>query len=130
MQSKVEKAVAAVKAAEEYSKFTEVNKTAPPSPVVFKFDETLLEGFESAQLSPSSVALDDLTIDSLKLRLQENDVKLQECRTKIKEKQTYIIQYDTELQTVKFKSDQTSVARMFAIKKKMDGLKKEVNELR
>ena len=49
-----------------------------------------------------------------------------ECRSKIKEKQTYIIQYETELQTVKFKSDSLSVNRMFSVKKKMDSLKKEV----
>jgi hypothetical protein len=34
------------------------------------------------------------------------------------------------LQTVKIKSDPTSVSKMFAVKKLMDGLKKEVNELR
>ena len=52
-----------------------------------------------------------------------------DCRSKIKEKQTYIIQYETELQTVKFKSDSLSVNRMFAVKKKMDSLKKEVRTL-
>ena len=49
-----------------------------------------------------------------------------DCRSKIKEKQTYIIQYETELQTVKFKHDSLSVNRMFTVKKKMDSLKKEV----
>ena len=50
-----------------------------------------------------------------------------DCRSKIKEKQTYIIQYETELQTVKFKHDSLSVNRMFTVKKKMDSLKKEVS---
>ena len=44
MQVRVEGSVSAVKAADEYTKFTEVNKTHPPAPVVFKFDETLLTG--------------------------------------------------------------------------------------
>ena len=44
MQVRVEESVSAVKAADEYRKFTEINKTNPPAPVVFKFDETLLAG--------------------------------------------------------------------------------------
>ena len=40
MQAKIESSVSAVKAAEEYVKFTEQNKTAPPSPVLFKFDQS------------------------------------------------------------------------------------------
>jgi hypothetical protein len=55
---------------------------------------------------------------------------LSECRNSIKDKQTSIIQYETELATVKIKSDPASVTKMFAVKKLMDGLKKEVNELR
>ena len=55
-------------------------------------------------------------------------IMILECRSKIKEKQTYIIQYETELQTVKFKSDSLSVNRMFSVKKKMDSLKKEVRK--
>jgi hypothetical protein len=40
--------------------------------VVFKFDESLLEGFHGGQiaLNPSGVTLDDLTIDTLKQKLQ------------------------------------------------------------
>jgi len=129
MQAKIESSVGAVKAAEEYTKFTEQNKTAPPSPVLFKFDQSLLTGFESLQLNPNAVTLDDLTIDSLKAKMAENDGKLAETKSKIKEKQTLIIQYETELQTVKFKSDPTSVSRMFTVKKTMDFLKKEANEL-
>ena len=44
MQVRVEESVNIVKAADEYKKFTDINKTAPPAPVVFKFDETLLSG--------------------------------------------------------------------------------------
>ena len=66
----------------------------------------------------------------MKLKLSDNESKLSECKSQIKDKQTLIIQYETELATVKFKSDPTSVARMFAVKKVADVLKKEVNELR
>jgi len=47
--------------------------------VIFKFDEALLDGINgnvsSVTLSPSAVVLDDLTIDSLKLKQQENQTK-------------------------------------------------------
>ena len=62
--------------------------------------------------------------------MQENESRLSECRNSIKEKQTSIIQFETELATVKIKSDPASVTKMFNVKKLMDGLKKEVNELR
>ena len=57
-------------------------------------------------------------------------INLGDCRAKISEKQTSIIQQETELQTVKFKTDPNSINRMFSVKKVMDGLKKDVNELR
>ena len=66
---------------------------------------------------------------SLKSDQPKQFIYYSDCRSKIKEKQTYIIQYETELQTVKFKSDSLSVNRMFAVKKKMDALKKEVRHL-
>ena len=50
MQVRVEESVSAVKAADEYKKFTEINKTTPPAPVVFKFDETLLAGNHNDKL--------------------------------------------------------------------------------
>lgn len=69
--NRFDSSVSAVKAADEYTKFIEQNRTSPPSPVVFKFDDTLLEAGKIG-LSPSSVVLDDLTIDTLKLKLQVN----------------------------------------------------------
>ena len=59
MQLKVEESVSAVKAADEYKKFTEINKTTPPAPVNFKFDETLLAG-EKAIKNVSDVKLQTL----------------------------------------------------------------------
>ena len=41
-----------------------------------------------------------------------------------------VIQADTEFQTVQFKSDPASISRKYALKKSMDILKKEINELR
>ena len=43
MQNKIDEAVNAIRAADEYSLFTEKYKTNPPEPMVFKFDESLYE---------------------------------------------------------------------------------------
>merc|ERR1719367_870748 len=64
------------------------------------------------------------------MKLKENESLLKETKTQIKEKQTLVIQHDTEFQTVQFKSDTTSVTRKYSLKKAMDLLKKEINELR
>ena len=55
MQVRVEESVSAVKAADEYRKFTEINKTTPPAPVVFKFDETLLAGNLDDKINPKTI---------------------------------------------------------------------------
>ena len=60
MQVRVEESVSAVKAADEYRKFTEINKTTPPAPVVFKFDETLLAGNHDDKIEPKVTTLRQL----------------------------------------------------------------------
>ena len=62
--------------------------------------------------------------------MKENEAVLKETKNQIKEKQTQVIQLDTEFQTVQFKSDQASTTKKYSLKKTMDLLKKEVNELR
>ena len=44
MQNKIDEAVNAIRAADEYSLFTEKYKTNPPEPMVFKFDDSLYDG--------------------------------------------------------------------------------------
>lgn len=129
LYNRIESNIISVKSSEEYTKFIENHKTAPPKPLYFKFDTSLLDNHK-LNLSPNAIVLNDLTMDSLKHKLAENESKLAECRCQIKDKQTLIIQYETELATVKIKSDSASVNRMFAVKKICDDLKKEVNELR
>ena len=156
MQNKIDEAVNAIRAADEYSLFTEKYKTNPPEPMVFKFDESLYESKLTLKLlvlplniflihfyllgcvpealpeslKKTSVIINDLTLDNLKNKAKELESQLAECKSKIQEKQTAIIQQETEIATVKFKSDTLSIQRMFAVKKTMDGLKKDVNELR
>lgn len=129
LQSRIEKSVNSIKSSEEYSEFIERNKTSPPKPISFKFDQNLIDNSQT-KLKPSEILVDDLTVDSLRLKLKENEGILKETKNQIKDKQTQVIQLDTEFQTVQFKSDQASVAKKYSLKKTMDLLKKEVNELR
>merc|ERR1719309_1147537 len=129
VQGKIEKSVNCIKSQEEYSEFIERNKTSPPKPISFKFDQSLLENSQT-KLKSNEITVDDLTVDTLRVKLKENEAALKETKNQIKDKQTAVIQYDTEFQTVQFKSDPSSVAKKYSLKKTMDLLKKEVNELR
>lgn len=129
-QFKVEKSVNSIKSSEEYTEFVERNKTSPPKPVIFKFETSLLEGATLCKLKPNEIAVDEFTIEILRQKLKENELELKETKNRIKEKQTLVIQHDTEFQTVQFKSDPLSINRKYALKKAMDILKKEINELR
>ena len=129
IQSKIEKSVNSIKSSEEYTEFIEKNKTSPPKPISFKFDQNLVDN-QQTKLKSNEITVDDLTVDSLRMKLKENESQLKETKTQIKEKQTLVIQHDTEFQTVQFKSDATSVTRKYSLKKAMDLLKKEINELR
>ena len=129
LHAKIEKSINCIKSSEEYSEFIERNKTSPPKPISFKFDQNLLDDGQ-IKLKPNEIIVDDLTVDSLRLKLKENEAVLKETKNQIKEKQTQVIQLDTEFQTVQFKSDQASTTKKYSLKKTMDLLKKEVNELR
>jgi len=129
VQAKIEKSVNCIKSSEEYSEFIERNKTSPPKPISFKFDQSLLENLQT-KLKSNEITVDDLTVDSLRIKLKENESVLKETKNQIKDKQTSVIQFDTEFQTVQFKSDPASVSKKYSLKKSMDLLKKEVNELR
>merc|ERR1719495_1383736 len=129
VQAKIEKSVNSIKSQEEYSEFIERNKTSPPKPISFKFDTTLLDNIQT-KLKSNEITVDDLTVDTLRAKLKENEAALKETKNQIKDKQTAVIQYDTEFQTVQFKSDPSSVAKKYSLKRSMDLFKKEINELR
>ena len=130
LHAKIEKSINCIKSSEEYSEFIERNKTSPPKPICFKFDQNLINDNSQNKLKHNEIIVDDLTVDSLRLKLKENEATLKETKNQIKDKQTQVIQLDTEFQTVQFKSDQSSTTKKYTLKKKMDLLKKEVNELR
>ena len=72
LQSRIEKSVNSIKSSEEYSEFIDRNKTSPPKPISFKFDQNLIDNSQT-KLKPSEILVDDLTVDSLRLKLKENE---------------------------------------------------------
>ena len=78
VQAKIDQGVSAIRSSSEYQAFIEQNKTAPPPPVHFKFEPHLVG---QTQLATDAVVLDDLTVDTLRQRQQENAARLSECRS-------------------------------------------------
>ena len=80
MQGKIDDAVAAIRAADEYTIFAEKYKTNPPEPVIFKFDDSLFEGYPSENLPESlstrALSLNDQTVDHMKHRGKELESQL------------------------------------------------------
>ncbi len=57
-----------------------------------------------SSLKPNEIVVDECTVDILKSKSREHEAELKETKNKIKDKQTLLIQLDTEYQTVQFKS--------------------------
>ena len=72
---------------------------------MFKFDKSLVEqGGAPPAFKVNEIIVDECTVDILRSTLRDHESDLKETKTKIKEKQTLLIQLDTEYQTVQFKS--------------------------
>lgn len=59
------------------------NRTSPPTPVIFQFDQSLLEDKDTlGKLQPNSLAVDNLTVQWLRNRLVELEISVKECQEK------------------------------------------------
>lgn len=81
IQKRIESCVQHVNPAEEYREFTEKHKTSPTAPIVFKFDETLIED-SLRKLQANTLTVDNLTVDWLRSRLNELETSVRECQEK------------------------------------------------
>ncbi len=96
-RGRVDTAIAAVRSSDEYTRFVEMHKTPPPPAVQFGFEVSTtataaatvagagssasgLPGGSIQELDPNGIVLNESTADNLRARLQENEVKLAECR--------------------------------------------------
>lgn len=58
-------------------------RTSPAVPVVFQFDQTLIEDKDTlGKLQPNTLTVDNLTVDWLRNRLTELETSVKECQEK------------------------------------------------
>ncbi|XP_058455999.1 tyrosine-protein kinase Fer isoform X2 [Malaya genurostris] len=70
IQKRIESNISGITPAEEYREFTEKHKTTPTAPVLFHFDESLVED-SLGKLQANTLTVDNLTVDWLKARQTE-----------------------------------------------------------
>lgn len=59
------------------------HRTSPPAPIVFQFDQTLIEDKDTlGKLQPNTLTVDNLTVDWLRNRLGELETSVKECQEK------------------------------------------------
>lgn len=70
-------------------------RTSPAAPVIFQFDQSLIEDKDSLgnKLQPNSLTVDNLTVDWLRLKLTEFESSIKECQ----EKQTKLMENGTTI---------------------------------
>ncbi|XP_063846963.1 LOW QUALITY PROTEIN: tyrosine-protein kinase Fer-like [Scylla paramamosain] len=140
IQAEVGSAVNAISSRTEYSAFSEENKSSPPEPVTFEFCSDLL-GDGVGSLQPGRLAVDSLTVDSLRLRLTDIEHRLKEVMAELREKQNLLNQHETEVATIRkgmgaggvggmFQESPHLASRLPVLKRASDVLHRELNELR
>uniref|UniRef100_A0A182MRX8 non-specific protein-tyrosine kinase n=1 Tax=Anopheles culicifacies TaxID=139723 RepID=A0A182MRX8_9DIPT len=70
IQQRIESSIAGINSTEEYREFTEKHKTSPTAPVIFQFDESLVED-SLGKLQANTLTVDNLTVDWLRGRQTE-----------------------------------------------------------
>uniref|UniRef100_A0A182T770 F-BAR domain-containing protein n=1 Tax=Anopheles maculatus TaxID=74869 RepID=A0A182T770_9DIPT len=70
IQQRIETSIAGINSTEEYREFTEKHKTSPTAPVIFQFDESLVED-SLGKLQANTLTVDNLTVDWLRGRQTE-----------------------------------------------------------
>ncbi|XP_050745380.1 tyrosine-protein kinase Fer isoform X3 [Drosophila biarmipes] len=81
IQKRIDTVIGAINPTEEYGEFTEKHKTSPTTPLLFQFDETLIEDIPG-KLQSSTLTVDNLTVDWLRNRLQELEGAVKDCQEK------------------------------------------------
>ncbi|XP_043221676.1 tyrosine-protein kinase Fer-like isoform X2 [Amphibalanus amphitrite] len=125
IQSRVNGSISAITTDGEYREFTDRHKSQPPPPVSFLFDYQMVEEY-SGRLKPEALAVDDLTIGNLRMRLADLETRLADVRTVLAEKRKQLSQHDAEVECLKKQQD--SVNRLFVIRRASEILRKDIRE--
>ncbi|XP_034484616.1 tyrosine-protein kinase Fer isoform X2 [Drosophila innubila] len=79
IQKRIDTVIGGINPTEEYAEFTEKHKTSPTTPLLFQFDDTLIEDIPG-KLTASTLTVDNLTVDWLRTRLLELESAVKECQ--------------------------------------------------
>ncbi|XP_058117734.1 tyrosine-protein kinase Fer-like isoform X2 [Anopheles ziemanni] len=79
IQRRIESSIAGINSTEEYRDFMEKHKTTPTAPVVFQFDEALVED-SLGKLQANTLTVDNLTVDWLRGRQTELEGTIKELQ--------------------------------------------------
>ncbi|XP_035776417.1 tyrosine-protein kinase Fer-like isoform X4 [Anopheles albimanus] len=85
IQRRIDASISSINSTEEYREFTDKHKTSPTTPVVFQFDESLVED-SLGKLQANTLTVDNLTVDWLRSRqveLESTIKDLQERQAKL-----------------------------------------------
>lgn len=66
---------------EEYWEFTEKHRSSSALPVLFRFDDQLIED-AVGKLQPNQLTVDNLTVDWLRQRMMDLETSVKECQEK------------------------------------------------
>ncbi|XP_067617597.1 tyrosine-protein kinase Fer isoform X2 [Eurosta solidaginis] len=81
IQKRIDNVINSINPSEEYREFTEKHKTSPTTPLVFQFDDSLIEDIPG-KLQSNTLTVDNLTVDWLRSRLIDLEMSVKECQEK------------------------------------------------
>ncbi|XP_050320989.1 tyrosine-protein kinase Fer isoform X5 [Bactrocera neohumeralis] len=81
IQKRIDNVINSINPSEEYREFTEKHKTSPTTPLVFQFDDALIEDIPG-KLQSNTLTVDNLTVDWLRSRLIDLEMSVKDCQEK------------------------------------------------
>ncbi|CRL07875.1 CLUMA_CG020915, isoform B [Clunio marinus] len=81
IQKQIDVALQSVNPTEEYRDFTEKHRSSSALPVIFRFDDQLIED-TVGKLQPNQLTVDNLTVDWLRQRITDLESAIKECQEK------------------------------------------------
>jgi tyrosine-protein kinase Fer len=81
IQKRIDAAIQTVNPAEEYREFTEKHRSSSALPVIFRFDDQLIED-TVGKLQANQLTVDNLTVDNLRQRMVDLENSVKECQEK------------------------------------------------
>ena len=89
-----------------------LSRSIPPEPIHFEFASELL-GDGVGSLQAGQLAVDSLTIDTLRQKLADTEHRLSDVSSELKSKQNLLNQHETEITNIQKNSQDTNILTRF-----------------